>query len=579
MRTANALLPRGRGGRRQGRPCWSPPPTPPGASCYLDTHDPGQRRPASFRAALDGRRQLGAGPRRACRGPGARGSARGGRGRSGRALEIDPALTDAHVFLAARGARRRQGPPTRRSTWRVRWPPIPPAPRRTRSWRPWNTSPGARPTYEAGRRRGRSRSIRVRRPLPHRRRRTRPATTAMTTRWRWRGRAVALEPDNPRTQAALGLHLLRVGDERGARRALETAFRADAYDLVDVQPAPDARHARRVRVDRGRAPSPSSSIPTRRRRLRHLRRAAGEGRHGADDASATASSRRARSWSRSSRSTTTSPSARSAFRACSAPSAPASAAWSRSTRRARGQPGSFNWQATLWHEMAHVFTMQLSKYRVPRWLTEGISGLRGRPAAARMGPRLRAGVRQGVGRQEDPARSPSSTAGLHAPGHDRTGVLPGVAGGVAHREGSTGTPRSTRCCARTATARTPRPRSAAPTGRGSADLQRDFDAMLTERYAAVGKALQAPDGPGRAARRRRARPIKALAAKHAGSYPVQMAAGQALRGAPAPARTPSRRSSARPALVPLGGRAPRARAPRSRPSPSGRATSARRCAN
>jgi tetratricopeptide (TPR) repeat protein len=36
-------------------------------------------------------------------------------------------------------------------------------------------------------------------------------------------------------------------------------------------------------------------------------------------------------------------------------------------------PGEFSWQATLWHEMAHVFSLQLSKYRVPRWLTEGIS--------------------------------------------------------------------------------------------------------------------------------------------------------------------------------------------------------------
>jgi Tfp pilus assembly protein PilF len=36
-------------------------------------------------------------------------------------------------------------------------------------------------------------------------------------------------------------------------------------------------------------------------------------------------------------------------------------------------PDAFSWQATLWHEMAHVYTLQLSKYRVPRWLTEGIS--------------------------------------------------------------------------------------------------------------------------------------------------------------------------------------------------------------
>ena len=36
-------------------------------------------------------------------------------------------------------------------------------------------------------------------------------------------------------------------------------------------------------------------------------------------------------------------------------------------------PGDFNWGATLWHEMAHVITLQLSNQRIPRWLTEGIS--------------------------------------------------------------------------------------------------------------------------------------------------------------------------------------------------------------
>jgi tetratricopeptide (TPR) repeat protein len=32
-----------------------------------------------------------------------------------------------------------------------------------------------------------------------------------------------------------------------------------------------------------------------------------------------------------------------------------------------------NWGAVAWHEFAHVVTIQLTQYRIPRWLTEGIS--------------------------------------------------------------------------------------------------------------------------------------------------------------------------------------------------------------
>lgn len=35
--------------------------------------------------------------------------------------------------------------------------------------------------------------------------------------------------------------------------------------------------------------------------------------------------------------------------------------------------GSFNWGNVLWHELGHVFAIQLSKNHVPRWFTEGLS--------------------------------------------------------------------------------------------------------------------------------------------------------------------------------------------------------------
>lgn len=35
--------------------------------------------------------------------------------------------------------------------------------------------------------------------------------------------------------------------------------------------------------------------------------------------------------------------------------------------------GDFHWGSVLWHEMAHVFTLEATDHRVPRWLSEGIS--------------------------------------------------------------------------------------------------------------------------------------------------------------------------------------------------------------
>ena len=37
------------------------------------------------------------------------------------------------------------------------------------------------------------------------------------------------------------------------------------------------------------------------------------------------------------------------------------------------KPGEFNWGATLWHEMSHVFILTATNHRVPRWFTEGLA--------------------------------------------------------------------------------------------------------------------------------------------------------------------------------------------------------------
>jgi len=36
-------------------------------------------------------------------------------------------------------------------------------------------------------------------------------------------------------------------------------------------------------------------------------------------------------------------------------------------------PGEFNWGATMWHEMSHVFILTATNHRVPRWFTEGLA--------------------------------------------------------------------------------------------------------------------------------------------------------------------------------------------------------------
>jgi len=60
----------------------------------------------------------------------------------------------------------------------------------------------------------------------------------------------------------------------------------------------------------------------------------------------------------------------------------------------RGRLGRNNWEAILWHEMAHTITLEASLHRIPRWLTEGISVYEERQANAGWGQWMNAEFRE-----------------------------------------------------------------------------------------------------------------------------------------------------------------------------------------
>jgi len=51
-------------------------------------------------------------------------------------------------------------------------------------------------------------------------------------------------------------------------------------------------------------------------------------------------------------------------------------------------PGSFHWASTMWHELSHVFVLQATQSRVPRWFTEGLAVYEETAAAPDWGDRL-----------------------------------------------------------------------------------------------------------------------------------------------------------------------------------------------
>ena len=183
--------------------------------------------------------------------------------------------------------------------------------------------------------------------------------------------AIALDPTSARAHGELGMHLLRTGEETDARRALERSFKADSFNRVtyNLLQMLDKLETFTVVQEEGLiVKMPPEEAPVLREYALPL----------AKEALKTLSAKY--------RFTPKGPILVEIFsvhddfavRNLGLPGmiGALGACFGRvvtmDSPKAR-PPGQFSWQATLWHEMAHVITLQMSRQRVPRWLTEGIS--------------------------------------------------------------------------------------------------------------------------------------------------------------------------------------------------------------
>jgi tetratricopeptide (TPR) repeat protein len=335
-------------------------------------------------------------------------------------------------------------------------------------------------------------------------------------------RGIAIDRENSRAHADLGAHLMRTGDEKNARRALETAFRADPYDaitynmlgLLDTLDAFQTvqegdltlkMHADEIGVMREYAP------PLAKEALAAL----------------------SKRWEF----TPTGPILIEMFpkhddfavRNVGLPGmiGALGACFGRvvtlDSPKAR-PPGDFNWGATLWHEMAHVITLQLSNQRIPRWLTEGISVFEEKRARPEWGREMEIVFARAL-EDGEVMKLRDLNAGFQNPqtislAYYEASLL------VEHMVEKHGEP-ALRALVKSFADGIDTEAAIVKVLSSDIDaLQGTFTTFLDQRFGGLRRALTAPDGfaPDLPIDK-----LRALAAQHPESFGVQMAIGRALR--------------------------------------------------
>jgi tetratricopeptide (TPR) repeat protein len=356
-------------------------------------------------------------------------------------------------------------------------------------------------------------------------------------------KAAALDPDNSRAHADLGMHLLRTGDEDGARNALERSFRTDPYDIItynllgllDTLESFVTVEATNIRLRLHPDEAPilrEYAVPLAERALATLSKTYGFTPRGPvlieifprhDDFAVRNAGL---------------PGMIGALGACFG------RVVTMDSPKAR-PPGTFNWQATLWHELAHVITLQLSNQRVPRWLTEGISVYEEGRARPEWGRDMELPFARALDKGEV-LKLRDLNAGFTRPdtialAYFEASLL------VAHITAKHGDAALVRLLRAYGEGLDDAAALSKALNETLDSLQTSFARVIDERFKPIAVALREPTGfvPGGDVDA-----MRATAEEHPDSYPVQLAYGRALIGAqkPAEAIAPLERAAA---LVPM----------------------------
>jgi tetratricopeptide (TPR) repeat protein len=188
-------------------------------------------------------------------------------------------------------------------------------------------------------------------------------------------------------------------------------------------------------------------------------------------------------------------------------------------------PGQFSWQETLWHEMAHVITLQMSNNRLPRWLSEGASMYEERRGRPEWGRETDLAYAQAL---NDNKLLKLDVIGEGFSDPELIGLTYYQASHVVeHLMETYGEPSFWALLRAYGRGLETDAALKEIYGITLAELQTAFDARMDKQYAALRAALKRPQVQGTPGLEE----LKALAAANPGSFPVQMQLGVELRKA------------------------------------------------